>query len=192
MTTVPFRFDDAPLLWTVPDVYDADECQEWIRIIEAGSPRIATNNPVYRDQDRVIRDDLAAASTLFERLRKHLPERLGELSLGGLNERLRMYRYAPGQRFAPHMDHWYRPTDTRITLLTVLVYLNDDFEGGETAFMEQLEETVHPKPGLVAIFQHKIRHEGCPVRSGHKYAIRSDVYYDAPSPIEMDLSGAGS
>ena len=74
-----------------------------------------------------------------------------------------MYRYRTGQKFEPHMDHWYRPSESQITLHTVLVYFNDDFEGGETRFQEQIEQTIIPKSGMVAIFQHKIRHEGCPV-----------------------------
>jgi prolyl 4-hydroxylase len=65
----------------------------------------------------------------------------------------------------------------------VLVYFNDDFEGGETQFLEQLDEIVVPEPGLVAIFQHKIRHEGRPVRRGTKYAMRTDVVYEGDEPI---------
>jgi prolyl 4-hydroxylase len=102
----------------------------------------------------------------------------------GLNDRLRMYRYRSGQRFAPHMDHWYRPNERQVTLLTVLVYFNDDFEGGETRFLEQLDRVVVPQRGRAAIFQHKVRHEGCEVRSGTKYAMRSDAIYEAPEPIE--------
>ena len=75
------------------------------------------------------------------------------------------------------MDHWYQPSNSEITLFTVLVYFNSDFSGGETRFMEQLEDVIVPKPGLVAIFQHKIRHEGCEVLSGTKYALRTDAIY---------------
>lgn len=180
---IPMRFDDQPLLWTVEDVYSAAECSAFIERIERASPTLATNNPIYRDQDRVIVDDTVTAEDLFSRLRRHLPERIGPLSLEGLNPRLRMYRYRPGQRFEPHMDHWYRADDVRITLLTVLAYFNDDFVGGETRFMEQIEQTVEPRRGLVALFQHKIRHEGCPVVTGTKYAMRSDVIYRADEPI---------
>ena len=49
--------------------------------------------------------------------------------------------------------------------------------GGETRFQEQLEETVVPRAGRVAIFQHKLRHEGCEVTRGIKYAMRTDVVY---------------
>jgi hypothetical protein len=63
------------------------------------------------------------------------------------------------------------------------LYFNDDFEGGETRFMEQLDSTVVPKPGLAAIFQHKMRHEGCVVRRGTKYAARTDVIFEASDVI---------
>ncbi len=180
---IPMRFDSEPLLWTVEDVYTPAECDHFIQSIESASPTLATNNPLYRDQDRVIRDDPATALDLFERLRPSLSERIGSLSLVGLNSHLRFYRYRPGQRFAPHMDHWYRPDEFHITLHTILAYFNDDFEGGETRFSEQIDRTLVPRRGMVAIFQHKIRHEGCPVRSGTKYAMRSDVIYGAQEPI---------
>ena len=180
---IPTRFEKEPLLLSVPDVYSAEECQRFISLIESGAPSLATNNPLYRDQDRVIRDDPQVAAELLSRLRPHLPVVMGPLRLVGLNDRLRMYRYRPGQRFEPHTDHWYQPSSNRITLYTVLVYFNDDFEGGETRFQEQLDETIVPRRGLTAIFQHKIRHEGCPVRRGTKYAMRSDVLYETDDAI---------
>jgi len=180
---LPLRFENERLLWTVEGVYSPQECRDFISRIERWGPAIATNNPAYRDQDRVMRDDPDVASDLFRRLRPHLSETMASLRLIGLNERLRFYRYRAGQQFTPHMDHWYSPTETQVTLHTVLVYFNDDFEGGETRFIEPLDQLVTPKAGLVAVFQHKLRHEGCPVRSGTKYAMRTDVIYEANGPI---------
>lgn len=180
---IPFRFESEPLLWTVDDVFNAAECAALIGLIERSAPTLATNNPLYRDQDRVIRDDSQLASDLFRRLRPFLAESIGPLRVVGLNDRLRFYRYRPDQRFEPHMDHWYRPSERQITLHTVLAYFNDDFEGGETRFQEQIDRVLVPKPGMVAVFQHKLRHEGCAVRRGTKYALRSDVIYEAPEPI---------
>jgi hypothetical protein len=77
------------------------------------------------------------------------------------------------------MDHWFRPNDCQVTLHTVLAYFNDNFTGGETVFQEQFDQTVVPKTGMVAVFQHKLRHEGRPVLHGVKYAMRSDVIYEA-------------
>ena len=185
---VPFRFDSQPLLWCVDQVYTVEECAAFIRLIEDSRPELATNNALYRDQDRVIRDDPAIAEDLFARLRPHVPPKMGDLLLRGLNARLRMYRYRAGQRFAPHMDHWYRPTDTTITLHSVVVYFNADFVGGETRFTEQLDQLVLPEAGRVAIFQHKVRHEGCAVQHGTKYAMRTDVIYGSPNGELVSLS----
>ena len=179
------RFESEPLLWTTQDVYSPEECQQFIDFIENSAPSLATNNPEYRDQDRVMKDDPEATADLFQRLRPHLPESIGPFKIVGLNSRLRFYRYREGQQFKPHMDHWYRPQPNQITLHTVLIYFNGDFEGGETRFTEQVDDQrITPKAGLAAIFQHKIRHEGCPVIRGSKYALRTDVIFEAPDVID--------
>lgn len=182
---LPVRFEEQPLLWTIPNVYTKAECDDFVALIERANPGLATNNALHRDQDRVMIDDPEVAGELFRRLERHLPSRIHEFTLVGLNERLRFYRYAPGQQFAEHMDHWYLPAPNRVTLHTVLVYFNGDFEGGETRFSGQVEQVVVPEPGLVAIFQHKVRHEGCAVRSGTKYAMRTEVVFEAPDTIVL-------
>jgi prolyl 4-hydroxylase len=178
MLEVPMRFEGEPLLWVVDDVYTPEECSNHVRWIEQSAPKLATNNAIYRDQDRVMRTDPEMAGDLFQRLRHRLPALMGQLRLYGLNDLLRFYRYKPGQQFPPHMDHWYRPTDRQISLHTVLVYFNDGFEGGATVFQEQIEATVLPKAGRVAIFQHKVRHEGKQLIRGTKYALRTDTLYE--------------
>jgi len=185
MTDVPMRFPDSPLLWRIPQALSAEACDELVRYIESAQPQLASENVGYRNQDRVIRDDVGLARTLFERIAPHLPATIGRLRLKGLNERLRLYRYRPGQQFTPHTDHWYQPDARNITLLTVLFYLNEGFQGGETRFMDQVTDLVVPQTGLAAVFQHKVDHEGCLVRHGVKYAMRADVLYEAPEDIVL-------
>jgi hypothetical protein len=93
----------------------------------------------------------------------------------GLNERLRYYKYEPGHRFATHFDIMFRIDDITRTFLTFIVYLNDDFEGGETRF-EGLG-IVKPKLGTALIFPHELRHEGMMVTKGVKTVLRSDIVY---------------
>ena len=174
---VPYLFEGERLLWTVPAVYTPAECAAFVAFIEREDPALATDNPLYRDQDRLMRDDPAMAADLYRRLEPHLPARMGTWRLAGINERMRYYRYRPGQKFALHTDHWYWAAPDKVTLHTVLVYFNDDFTGGETRFTGRVAEVVRPAPGLVAIFQHKLDHEGCEVLSGAKFALRTDVLY---------------
>ena len=56
-TSVPMRFEDTPLLWTAAGIYSESECARICEDIAAASPSLATNNPMYRNQDRVMRDD---------------------------------------------------------------------------------------------------------------------------------------
>jgi len=58
---------------------------------------------------------------------------LAALTAVGLNERLRYYRYAGGERFAPHVDLSHSD-DVARSFLTIIFYLNDGFTGGETDF----------------------------------------------------------
>jgi hypothetical protein len=75
---------------------------------------------------------------------------------------------------------------------TFLVYLNDDFSGGGTAYYTPSStigsldaHTVQPRQGCVVLFPHghaaSLVHEGCFCERGVKYIIRTDVLYSIPS-----------
>src|SRR5690606_13293824 len=151
-------------------VFTPDECSALIGRVEAIGFEPATVSmlrgpvmrPEIRNNDRVVLDDPALADLLFDRVRPDVPDQLGGMQVLGANERLRCYRYDPGQRFAPHYDGAHVRSPDEFSLLTFMVYLNDEFEGGETYFLD-LEQAVVPRPGLGLLFQHRVLHEGCPV-----------------------------
>ena len=96
-----------------------------------------------------------------------------------LNERFRYYRYDIGQTFRPHFDGSFDRSRTEASFLTFMIYLNDGFEGGSTAFYHdgRPRVSVTPRQGMALIFEHHQLHEGAPVESGRKYVLRSDVMY---------------
>jgi 2OG-Fe(II) oxygenase superfamily len=69
------------------------------------------------------------------------------------------------------------------SFLTFLIYLNNDFEGGETKFYlpHHLARGVVPRAGSILIFPQgnlaSLIHEGAAVTKGVKYVIRTDVLY---------------
>ncbi len=175
------------LFWEVPDVLSAAECSELMARIDAGGPTAApvttskgmVMRPDIRNNERVMFDDAALATSLFLRVKSTVPLKVLKRAPIGANERLRCYRYRPGQRFAPHFDGSFRRSDTEESELTLIVYLNDDFEGGDTAFLD-FTHRVRPKRGSALLFFHRLLHEGCTVVSGTKYVVRSDVMYRGP------------
>src|SRR5262245_26625373 len=97
-----------PLYLTVNDVLSPSDCASLIDRIDAAGPQVApvsrAGGPVVdlgtRNNTRVMFDDEVLAARLFEGVRAHVPENLMGMQASGANERLRCYRYAPGQRFA--------------------------------------------------------------------------------------------
>lgn len=189
MTLTPNGFIDPtkPLIWTVEDLLTPDECVAAIASVEAlgfaeapiNTPFGAVRRASTRNNTRVVFDDHTQAARIFDRVRSRVPSSLHGWFVSGLNERFRGYRYEPGQYFKPHRDGAFVRNSEETSLVTLIVYLNDNFEGGETAFLDT-NEVVRPKAGLALLFQHPLVHEGCTVTAGHKYVLRTDVMYRCP------------
>lgn len=151
--------------------------------------------------------DEAFCRKLWERVGPYVPNQVDGKMVRGLNRRFRVYRYVPGAEYRCHIDGAWPPsginaqTDAYIydssppsakqsSLFTFLIYLNDEFEAGETTFfMPSIRDgvmnayPVKPVMGAVAVFPHgegkgALLHEGTGVRNGAKYIIRTDVLYD--------------
>ncbi|NNP76618.1 hypothetical protein A7P54_09300 [Acinetobacter sp. Ac_3412] len=147
-----------------------------------------------RNNQRVIYDSTELADTLYSKLKPSLPERLNGWEISGLNERFRFYRYESGETFKPHFDGIYEVNDRYRSQLTLLIYLSEDFIGGETIFyrnsgmLKPCKETqtanIQPKLGQILVFEHQQLHEGAPVISGQKYVLRTDVMYRNPIILE--------
>ena len=175
-------WDDGAGIGTIEDVLNAAECAAHIdRAERAGfdkAPIITAFGEVVREDvrnnTRVILDDFTLAALIWDRASEHLPIFLDGRQAIAMNERFRFYRYRPGQRFDWHADASFRRANGEVTRLSFIMYLNDDFSGGETAVMDRV---ITPKRGMALFFLHDLLHEGRPVRSGTKYVMRTDVMY---------------
>ncbi|MBS1792960.1 MAG: 2OG-Fe(II) oxygenase [Acidobacteria bacterium] len=175
-------------IWTVDHFLTADECRQWIDFAEGigfdeapitvGFGKEALNKEM-RNNSRVMIDDEDRAFGLWQRAREHLPPLIYHRVARGLNERLRFYRYDPGQQFKYHFDGSFRRPTGEQSLLTFMVYLNEDFAGGKTTFLNLEETIVTPRTGLMIAFRHNLVHQGAEVLSGRKYVLRSDVMFSS-------------
>jgi prolyl 4-hydroxylase len=104
-------------------------------------------------------------------------------------EPLHILRYRPGQEYRPHVD-WLLDDNPRI--MTALVYLNEDYAGGETEFIKTGLK-VRGRKGDVLVFRSQgpdggldplSEHAGLPVTSGTKYLasrwIRTRKHIEKP------------
>eukprot|EP01126_Amoeba_proteus_P066217 TRINITY_DN9535_c0_g2_i1.p1 TRINITY_DN9535_c0_g2~~TRINITY_DN9535_c0_g2_i1.p1 ORF type:complete len:239 (+),score=29.68 TRINITY_DN9535_c0_g2_i1:79-717(+) len=178
--------------FTLENVVSPEYCTYLIDLSERGGYERATlsvEDSIKIESDirtgfRHVHDDPEIAGLIFEKIKPHLPEEwnssgLIERKLLCVNERLRFLRYTPGQYFARHMDGWFSRKNGERSWLTLQLYLNEGFQGGETTIIldSGLRIPIIPKTGMVLIFQHDIVHEGSVLLGGTKYTIRSDIMY---------------
>lgn len=141
-------------------------------------------------------------------LNEGLGMRGGVWHVDSLNNCFRLGKYDTLGHFSPHYDGDYviDPLYHR-SMKTFMIYLNDDYEGGHTNFIDPCDiesrngysnttvgdsddpiqiflapkdkvfASYKPKRGDCIVFDHKILHEGDCVTSGCKYIMRSDIMY---------------
>ncbi len=183
-----------PLLCEVPALYSPAECRALLASVENAEWLAATVNShdgrvvdaKLRDSTTAVLRDPSLAAQLYARVLPHVPADMvvedpqrgvrTAMRVTGIFEPLRIYRYQSGQHFGLHQDQSYARIDGARSLLTLMVYLNDEFEGGETDFPDQ-DRVIEPAIGLALWFQHSLLHAGRRVESGSKYVLRSDVLY---------------
>lgn len=172
----PERLSEKPLAMIYRGAFSRDEC-DYLRL--AAEPGYA---PSTVEIDRSIVDPIRTSdgSTihwLIEDPAIHaINRRLAALSGTQYEqgEPLQMLRYRPGQQYRNHVD-WLGEAKPRI--LTALIYLNEDYQGGETVFPRAglsvrgrsgdclVFRSVGPDGGLDPMSEHA----GLPVTSGTKY-----------------------
>ncbi|MEO1416147.1 MAG: 2OG-Fe(II) oxygenase [Bacteroidota bacterium] len=170
----------APGVFTLSSFFSLEECRSWIQISESMGYQMAGVGEKQRvmtqirNNERLLYDSVDLAEELWERLVDFVPAKIENMKAVGLNERFRFYKYKPEQRFKSHIDGSFYRNEQEKSLLTFMVYLNEDMEGGATRFKAH---TVVPETGKALLFRHEIRHEGTKVVEGVKYVLRSDVMY---------------
>ena len=99
----------------------------------------------------------------------------------GMNSHIRLSMYKPGQFFGIHKDgiNFDKNDNKRMSYATLNIFLNDDFEGGNTTFYRKDKKTVKfvckPKEGSGSFFYSQQFHEGNKILNGYKYLLRTDL-----------------
>ena len=79
-------------------------------------------------------------------------------------------RYTEGQHYNWHHDADPNNRDSRCRTISVVLYLNDNFEGGGTEFIDKVRK---PEPGQALFFPSNwtFLHSAQPVTKGKKYSL---------------------
>jgi prolyl 4-hydroxylase len=160
-------------------LFTAEECRF---LIGRASPRFGPSTIVNPKTGRQVPDPIRTSEAMafpfvdespaIHALNRRIAAATGTDAAQG--EPLHVLRYRPGQEYKSHVDALTGVANQRI--LTVLVYLNDDYEGGETRF-DRTGLIFRGAPGDALIFRNVdaaggadllTQHSGLPVETGEK------------------------
>jgi hypothetical protein len=184
---------------TIRHVLSPEECNQIIQIAEKTgfvAASLYTDHSGIehfsdvRKSSRCIIDSIPFAEELWRRIQHIIPPvwKNGH-KVVGVNERLRILRYYPGDEFKPHSDGHYHAPNGDESRITILLYLNEGYEGGFTCFYTGETTPWHaiqPEIGMAAIQDQDLLHGVPPLQKGVKYAIRTEVMYrPPPKPVNQ-------
>ena len=169
-----------------------DECASIIKYYE----NIGFGISPFRDSERIICMDKSIKKLLKRRLKSiNIPISMVDATV---NECIRLHKYTNSVGFPYHRDSSLK-TNNKRSKYSIILYLNDNFDKGETTFIvdspdisnrysgldisEELnimknkkEIIIKPEIGKLVIFDQTIIHKGCK-NIGIKYLLRSDIIY---------------
>ena len=178
------------LLLYCANVFNDIECSHLIEVGEKNKYELASlftdkkNKTHYatdiRNSLRCMLDDHTFAKVLEQRIKHLIPEKYNGLTYHSINQRFRFLKYEKSGHFIRHTDEHFVINNTK-SLITILIYLNEDYEGGYTRFFSDKDDTtgynIIPKNGTICLMDQSIEHDVPEIITGIKYVIRTELMY---------------
>lgn len=176
------------VLKQIDDFLTLEECTQVIKMIEDSSfrSRVSTNSgDVYEESRTSSTCNLSMVDPIVKKIAEKIANEVGRPL--EFMENLQGQKYEPGQYFRPHNDWFGQGTPYNSNCLhsgqrteTLMIYLNENFEGGKTNFPKIQYQGI-PKTGRAVYWTNMkdgkgdsdAMHEGSDVTSGVKYIITS-------------------
>ncbi len=158
------------------DLFTKEECQKLIEFFDSSETKFIDRG--IAEYYRVEEDSEPMALKLWDKIKDHLPSHYEGNRITCLNTHFRYSKYEHGMEFEQHRDGVNQDKNGYRSIFTLNIFLNDEFEGGETDFLDdsgKLIVSAKPKPGRGALFDRRILHRGNKVLNGCKYLLRTDV-----------------
>jgi prolyl 4-hydroxylase len=162
-------------LTVIDNILTPEECKLFIEFIDKEKEIKKINRGAYGSYSRITWNNKAYADEIFNRIKKYLPK---DKNYKCCNQYFRLAKYDIGGEFKIHKDGTNQDNEGNRSHLTLNIFLNDDFEGGETDFFnddKSFRYSASPRAGRGALFYSQQYHCGNVVKSGNKYLLRTDV-----------------
>jgi prolyl 4-hydroxylase len=189
--------------YTVHEQDDAFTTEECKHVIEYMKDKLTRSTVTGQGTQDVSNDRTSQTGWIYkndDNMSRFIDKLLGfGARLSGVHDRdlfedISVVNYNPTQEYKAHFDACATKSkcknNSRIyRRATVILYLNDDFEGGETYF-PNIDTKVHPKTGKIVMFYNtdlsgkeieESLHAGLPIMNGEKWICTLWIKYSPES-----------
>ena len=160
-------YSSSPELFVLDGLILRTECDDLIARARAQGFSRARQRAAGRENEESFIIDRDVTGALLERLSVVSPARR-------IDDLVEIYRYGIGDSISEHSDGPCRMVDDGISAATLLIYLNDGFDGGETVF-PKLDLAIRPVCTRALVFAHGVPHAARHVTAGEKFVARVNI-----------------
>lgn len=177
--------DEQFRIFTIDNFLTTDECDEYIKFID-NQRMNNTNHPFNLSakffNHKMINCELS--NMFWQKIKNLLPNTVNlnnrEWQYVNCSDYIMMAMYEDKTDFMLHTDTGsvYDRITKEQSKYTILIYLNDDYDGGETDFYTddfKFTTSIKPVKGRALIFDIDLWHKGNIVTNGKKYWIGSEL-----------------
>ncbi len=163
-------------IYTIPNFLNEDEIKLYNNLVlnppndatDFTNTGIFSNNKWYNN---------VVADSFFNKLEKYIEK--SDLAIKA-NNVVMTGNYKEGEEFNLHTDTglFYDKINGKKSRWTLLIYLNDDFDGGDTTFYDnnwQITDVIKPVKGTALLFDIDLWHRGNKIFSGNKRWIGCEI-----------------
>jgi prolyl 4-hydroxylase len=155
-----------------------DECDKFIYDINNNQNIIPfTNSGIFKN-NKYINANLS--NYFYQKIENKLKDNNINISILRPNNLIMTGKYTNNQEFGLHTDTglYYNKETNEKSRYTLLIYLNDNFNGGETEFYDDNFNSILkiiPKKGKALLFDIDMWHKGNQLIHGEKYWIGCEI-----------------
>lgn len=164
----------------IDNIFTENECQQIIDKYEKSLLENKVNRFVDNSEANYYRIEIND-DNIYKRLieKVKLPLEYNGYKIYGFLKNMRLAKYETGGKFPIHQDAIFQDNFGRRSILTLNMFLNNNFTGGETTFLYDDKQFIYqiakPLAGRAALFDREIYHKGNEVTNGYKYLLRTYV-----------------
>jgi hypothetical protein len=163
-------------IYTIPKFLSEEECLKYKELV-FNAPEGATNftdSGIFKNLKWI---DSELSTEFYTKLQKYIEP--SSLALRA-NNLIMTGNYDPNEQFSLHTDTglFYDRVGKEKSRWTLLIYLNDDYEGGHTLFYDDnwnQTQDIKPEKGKALLFDIDLWHRGDMLLSGTKQWIGCEI-----------------